>query len=1152
MGEPLDATGVWAAELRALWEAAGKPTGAAITRQAAGQKPPLKVTSSSWSDWLGGENVPADPVIAAWLVTFLRGRARQRTPAFVTEPDAWWQQVWRQAREERQGRGGRPSGARSARPPVVWEQVRVGVVPRAADCFQDRAVAGRLERAAEQDGTVVLTQRDGRELTQVLAGMGGVGKTQLAAAYARHAWQQGVGVLVWVNAATRDGVVSAYADTAVRLGLPLADRKDPDRSAREFLAWAETTTQCWWLVVLDDVRSLGDLRGLWPAAAASAAGGQVVVTTRLRDAALEGAGRRMVTVDTFTAGEARGYLRAKLGSRAADAGEVEALAGELGHLPLALAQAAAYILGADITIAAYRERLATRLLRRAVPSGDELPDDHERIVAATWELSIDQADRAEPVGLARPVLQLAGVLDPAGIPQTALCSPPALDYLTGYLTGPPPDRLPARPAHAAQRDSQVSGEMVDEVLRVLHRHSLIDHDRTAAHREVRVHQLVQRATREALATHPDRGPELFIALAGVAADALLAVWPQVERDEFGQILRANTTALTRAAQTALWHPDTGGHGVLFKAATSLGETGQATAARDAYAALHATALHHLGPDHPDTLASRGNLAFWRGEAGDAAGAATATQELLADRMRVLGPDHPDTLTTRNNLAALRGRAGDAAGAAAAFEDLLADQMRVLGPDHPDTLTTRNNLALWRGRAGDAAGAAAAFQDLLTEFLRVLGPDHPHTLATRNNLAALRGRAGDAAGAAAAFEELLADRMRVLGPDHPDTLVTRGNLAFWRGEAGDAAGAAAAFQDLLADQMRVLGPDHPDTLTTRNNLALWRGRAGDAAGAAAAFQDLLTEVVRVLGPDHPDTLVTRSNLASWRGEAGDAAGAAAAFQELLTEFLRVLGPDHPHTLATRSNLASWRGEAGDAAGAAAAFQELLTEFLRVLGPDHPHTLATRSNLASWRGRAGDAAGAAAAFEELLADRMRVLGPDHPDTLVTRSNLALWRGEAGDAAGAATATQDLLADQMRVLGPDHPDTLTTRSNLASWRGEAGDAAGTAAAFQDLLADQMRVLGPDHPDTLLTRSNLASWRGEAGDAAGAAAAFQELLTEFLRVLGPDHPHTLATCGNLAYWRERASLGLAPDPGAGVSETLDSENNPAAGPKTPESGPQ
>ena len=48
---------------------------------------------------------------------------------------------------------------------------------------------------------------------------------------------------------------------------------------------------------------------------------------------------------------------------------------------------------------------------------------------------------------------------------------------------------------------------MDEALRVLHRYSLIDHDRASRYREVRVHRLVQRATRENLTTHPgEQGP----------------------------------------------------------------------------------------------------------------------------------------------------------------------------------------------------------------------------------------------------------------------------------------------------------------------------------------------------------------------------------------------------------------------------------------------------------------------------------------------------------------------------------------------------------------------------------------------------------------------------------------------------------------------
>ncbi|WP_420063573.1 tetratricopeptide repeat protein [Micromonospora chokoriensis] len=70
-------------------------------------------------------------------------------------------------------------------------------------------------------------------------------------------------------------------------------------------------------------------------------------------------------------------------------------------------------------------------------------------------------------------------------------------------------------------------------------------------------------------------------------------------------------------------------------------------------------------------------------------------------MRVLGPDHPHTLATRGNLARWRGEAGDPASAATACADLLTDQVRVLGPDHPHTLTTRNRLIFWRGKAGEA-------------------------------------------------------------------------------------------------------------------------------------------------------------------------------------------------------------------------------------------------------------------------------------------------------------------------------------------------------------------------------------------------------------------------------------------------------------------
>ena len=60
--------------------------------------------------------------------------------------------------------------------------------------------------------------------------------------------------------------------------------------------------------------------------------------------------------------------------------------------------------------------------------------------------------------------------------------------------------------------------------------------------------------------------------------------------------------------------------------------------------------------------------------------------------RVLGPDHPNTLNTRHNLASVLDHQGGYEQAKTEYQQVLDMQMRVLGPDHPDTLSTRHGLA----------------------------------------------------------------------------------------------------------------------------------------------------------------------------------------------------------------------------------------------------------------------------------------------------------------------------------------------------------------------------------------------------------------------------------------------------------------------------
>jgi tetratricopeptide (TPR) repeat protein len=884
-------------------------------------------------------------------------------------------------------------------PSVVWPH-RVGVVPPVAVGRLERPADAALEAAAAAGSTAAVVY-------QVLAGFGGVGKTQLAATLAHRWWhEQRVDLLIWVTATSRTAVVTRYAQAAT--DVTGVEDLDPRDGAQRLLAWLAGTSRPW-LLVLDDLANPTDMQGLWPPLTAT---GRTVLTTRRRDAAVLD-GRVLIDVGPFTPAEAVDYLFGKLGDRPHRLDEAEELAADLGRLPLALAQAAVYIADQDLTCAGYRRRLHRRRLRTLRPP--TLPDDQHTAVADTWGLSIDLANAATG-GIAGPLLQITSLLDPNGIPPR-LFTTTAITSYCGTCTSQP-----------------VTDDDTHDALRALHRLSLI----TAAPADtnagmVRVHSLLQRVVREDIPA----GNEHDLAVA--AANAIDELWPDHEPDAAtAQPLRANSAILHHHTGPHLWTTVGGRHPILFRTGTSLGETGLRAAALEYYHHLHVTAAHHLGPDHPDTLATRGNLAYWRGQAGDPSGAGSSLQQLLTDQLRVLGPEHPDTLATRANLARWRGQAGDPAGAASSLQQLLADQIPVLGTDHAETLATRGNIADWFGQAGDPAGAANSLQELLSDQLRVLGPDHIFTLTTRNDLAYWRGLAGDPAGAAAALRQLLEDRHRVLGPDHPDTLTSRNILAYWRGEAGDPAGAVADYQELLEDRLRVLGPDHLATLQTRHNLARKLGDAGDPAGAVAALQQLLEDRLRVLGPDHPRTLHTRHHLAYWRGEAGNPSGAVADYQLLLADRLRVLGLNHPHTLTTRHNLAYCRGLAGDLAGAAKALEQLLVDQVRVLGPDHPDTFRTRHNLARGHGEAGDPAGAVSHYRQLYEDQLPVLGPNHPHILSTRGSLAHWQGHAGDLAGAVVAFEQLLTDSLRILSPNHPHIPTTRTNLAHWRRAASARA------------------------------------------------------------------------------------------------------------------
>src|SRR5580693_4528757 len=272
--------------------------------------------------------------------------------------------------------------------------VVVGEIPREPPGWQPRpGLLAAVRDPGPGSGVVVAA----------VTGMRGVGKTQVAAACARaRLGEPGWRLVAWVNAETPASLLAGLADTAEAAGLAAADGAAAGRAVRR---WLEAGgTGC--LLVLDNVTDPDAAAPFLPAGGNA----RVIVTTTLRDA--DGLGT-VIDVAVFTPGEGLAYLAHRTGL-ADQAGAAE-LGGELGWLPLALAQAAAVITARRLGYAGYLALL------RAVPVAGLLAPvpagQYPRGAAAAILLSLAAVTGADPGGTCGQVMELLAVLSPAGVPR---------------------------------------------------------------------------------------------------------------------------------------------------------------------------------------------------------------------------------------------------------------------------------------------------------------------------------------------------------------------------------------------------------------------------------------------------------------------------------------------------------------------------------------------------------------------------------------------------------------------------------------------------------------------------------------------------------------------------------------------------------------
>ncbi|MFF7234557.1 tetratricopeptide repeat protein [Streptomyces sioyaensis] len=593
--------------------------------------------------------------------------------------------------------------------PVQWP-VRLGSAPALASAFQNRAVVrDRIDQARAINATVVLAQ--------VLSGGGGVGKTQLAAAYAHQALADGVEMVVWVDASETEQVIARYAQAAHCVGAVEAQGAGAgaEERARAFLQWLAATQRSW-LVILDDVTEPEAMQPWWPPASVSGQG-RVLATTRRHDALLSGGGRSVVNIDTYSAQEANTYLRERLtGAHAAHLLDAQAgeLALALGCLPLALSHAAAYMINEDVPCADYLHRFT----HSAARLDDLLPrnadtEGYGRKVAAALLLSLDVAQACEPVGLAMPALRLAAVLDPAGHPRSLWTGDTVIRYL----------RTHGRASASVGGPAGVGPDQARAALRLLHRYGLLVDDARAGGRAVRLHALTARAMREY--TPDDVLPDVV----KTAVDALTELGGSFHPlgHEESAVLQTNVDSLEACAGDLLW--EVGGHHLLRWAGRRLTAQHLASAAVPYWQRLTATSERLLGRTHPKTLIARRDLAV-----------AYCMADRDHDALAVLREDYAfrEATLDSDRLAPPQGRAsawrqGSSDKEIVLLEDTVAVRERVLGAEHPDALACRANLAIAYWQRGETAEATQLLQHSLTGRQTALGARHPDTIATAARL-----------------------------------------------------------------------------------------------------------------------------------------------------------------------------------------------------------------------------------------------------------------------------------------------------------------------------------------------------------------------------------------------------------------------------------
>jgi tetratricopeptide (TPR) repeat protein len=699
----------------------------------------------------------------------------------------------------------------------------------------------------------------------VICGLGGIGKTTLAARWAadqiaRHS------VVWWIIADTPERVEQGLSNLAEVLQPELQGVVSREVLKMRAIQWLSSHAD--WVVVLDGVRDPKHVRSLL----AQAADGRFLITTR-RATGWHNTATHVVELEVLKRQEAVALLTAIAthpGTHAMDG--CEDLCAELGDLPLAIEQVGAFIAEAVITPKAYLELLASYPAQayQWTAEGGEA----ERTIARIWNVTMAKlSDEPLPGQLLRilswyapdaiPRTLIEGIADPAQLLR-------ALKRLNAYsmIKLTTSSISLHRLVQAVSRTPAINEDDPYQPLEVItttraQAVDLLNHALPPSH----VHNPSQLARWMSLIAHIDALCENTDMSSDTIDEAHLfgATGGYLASQGSGKLALKYLSRAQSYFRSA--RPGDYDHEVKIRMmlADAYRVAGDLIRAVELYSALLNDSLNDsryasvIGGDGLLVLMNDFGLALQH--AGDLEMARELYEQIVPQMVQRFGDVDQRSLTTSNNLAQVYDAMGLPDRAITVFEQVLAGRQATLGNEHCETLITRSNLARARGLAtGDWHQAVGRLEVILNDFELIFGANYVHRLTTRNELAIALCHIGDFDRSIPMFEQAYRGYQVLSGPDHLAALDICMNLADAHLAKGNIAQAAELYEEAFARYMSSLEPDYANAIGAALKAAETHLSIGNPARARELCEQALAITSARFGDNHASTQTVRKVLA----------------------------------------------------------------------------------------------------------------------------------------------------------------------------------------------------------------------------------------------------------------------------------------------------